>query len=239
MKSEVFWFVGLGRALPIVLGYLPVGFAFGVLAVKNGIPPGLAVAMSVLMFSGSGQFVFASLWGGGAGILSTAAAVGIVNLRYLLMSAAEAPWLNGVSRLKRFLLGIGVTDENFVVHATALQSGWRLNTAVMFVCNQTTQLAWVGGSAIGAFCGSLVDDVRPLGLDYAITAMFLALLVPQCSSRLHLLVAVFTMCLSIALKAGGMSQWNVAIATVAGATVGLGLSLWLERRQAAQGGAHE
>lgn len=237
MKSETFWFRGFTRGLPIVLGYLPVGFAFGVLAVKNGIQPALAIAMSVLMFSGSGQFVFASLWGNGAGILSTSAAVCIVNLRYMLMSAAEAPWLGRASRLKRFLLGMGITDESFVVHATALQSGWKLDTATMFVCNQTIQAAWVAGSAIGAFCGSLVDDVRPLGLDYAITAMFLALLVPQCSSRLRLLIAIFTMSLSIALKAAGMSQWNVAIATVIGATLGLAMSeCWPKIARGAENG---
>lgn len=216
---------GLRRALPIILGYLPVGFAFGVLAVKNGIPPALVIAMSVLMFSGSGQFVFASLWGG-AGVFSVTAAVGIVNLRYLLMSAAEAPWMNGIGKIRRFFLGWGITDETFVVHATALQSGWRLNTLTMFVCNQATQLGWVGGSMIGAYCGALVEDVRPLGLDYAITAMFIALLVPQCSSKIHLLVAIFTFCLSIALKGAGMSQWNVAVATIVGATLGLLLSLF-------------
>lgn len=216
---------GLQRALPIVLGYMPVGFAFGVLAVKNDIPAALAVCMAVLMFSGSGQFVFASLWGAGAGVLSTSVAIGIVNLRYLLMSAAEAPWFTGLPRLTRFLLGFGITDETFVVHAAALQKGWRLNTLTMLVTNQTTQLAWVSGCAIGAFCGELVDDVRPLGLDYAITAMFIALLVPQCSSRLHLLVAIFTICLSIALKTAGLGQWNVAIASIAGATLGLALSL--------------
>lgn len=225
MKMSTEWRLGLLRGLPIMLAYLPVGFAFGVLAVKNHIPPAMAVAMGVLMFSGSGQFVFASLWGSGVGIVSTALAVTIVNLRYLLMSAAEAPWMNGVSRLKRFFLGCGITDESFVVHAAALKAGWPLNTAVMFICNQSTQLAWVAGCAIGAFCGSLVDDVRPLGLDYAITAMFIALLVPQCSSRLHLLIAIFTLCLSIALKSSGLGQWNVALATVAGATLGLVLSL--------------
>ena len=73
--------------------------------------------------------------------------------------------------------------------------------------------------------GGLVDDVRPLGLDFAITAMFLALLVPQCSSRLHFLVAIFTLCLSVALKCQGMSQWNIALATIAGATLGLLCSL--------------
>lgn len=220
MNSQA-WLAGFKRGLPIIMGYLPVGFAFGVLAVKNGITPGLAVAMGVLMFSGSGQFVFASMWGGGAGILSTSVAVGIINLRYLLMSMAESPWLTGISRQKRFLLGLGITDESFVVHATALQTGWLLNTTTMFVCNQSTQLGWVSGCAIGAFCGGLVDDVKPLGLDYAITAMFLALLVPQCSSRTHLIIAIFTMCLSIALKTAGFGQWNIALATVAGATLGL------------------
>ena len=77
------------------------------------------------------------------------------------------------------------------------------------------------GCAVGAFCGELVNDVRPLGLDYALTAMFLALLVPQCVSRLHVLVALFTAALSIALKAAGMSQWNVAVATILGASLGV------------------
>ncbi|MDE5833543.1 MAG: AzlC family ABC transporter permease [Desulfovibrio sp.] len=225
MNESIYaWLEGFKRALPICLGYLPVGFAFGVLATKNGIPPALAVAMSCVQFSGSGQFVFASLWGNGAGYAATAIAVGIVNLRYLLMSAAEAPWMNGVNRVKRFFLGWGVTDESFVSHAAALKNGWRLNTVTMFVCNQTTQLAWVGGSAIGAFCGALVDDVRPLGLDYAITAMFIALLIPQCGSRRHLIVAIFTAALSIALKCSGLGQWNIALAAIAGATLGLCLS---------------
>ena len=51
--------------------------------------------------------------------------------------------------------------------------------------------------------------------------MFLALLVPQCVSRLHVLVALFTTALSIALKAAGMSQWNVAVATILGASLGV------------------
>ena len=75
------------------------------------------------------------------------------------------------------------------------------------------------GTVIGVFCGGLVHDVKPLGLDYALTAMFLALLVPQCVSRLHVLVAIVTAILSLSLKLAGMGQWNVA--TVLGATLGV------------------
>ena len=72
-----------------------------------------------------------------------------------------------------------------------------------------------------ALCGGRAWLWGALGLDYALTAMFLALLVPQCVSRLHVLVALFTTVLSIALKAAGMSQWNVAVATVLGASLGV------------------
>lgn len=216
---------GMMRGLPIVLGYLPVGFAFGVLAVKNNIPPAFIIAMAVLMFSGSGQFVFAGMWGHGVSILAVSVAVTIINLRYVLMSIAEAPWVVNLGRMKRFMLGLGITDETFVVHATALQKGWKLDLATMLSCNFFTQSSWVGGCAIGAFLGSLVSDVKPLGLDYAITAMFLALLMPQCVSRTHLLVALFSLCLSIALNVCGMTQWNIAVATICGASLGLALSL--------------
>ena len=78
---------GIMRGLPIVLGYVPVAFAFGVLAVKSDIPPAFAIIMSIFHFAGSGQFVAASLWGAGVGAASVILTVFIVNLRHLLMSA--------------------------------------------------------------------------------------------------------------------------------------------------------
>ena len=188
---------GVRRALPIVLGYVPVAFAFGVLAVKSNIPPALVVAMSVFHFAGSGQFVCAGLWGAGVGAMSVIVAVFVVNLRHLLMSAAMAEPLAPLKRWQRFLFGCEMTDETFGVHITAFQRGWKLCTATLFTCNLTAHASWVLGTVIGVFCGGLVHDVKPLGLDYALTAMFLALLVPQCVSRLHVLVAIVTAILSL------------------------------------------
>ena len=212
---------GVRRALPIVLGYVPVAFAFGVLAVKSNIPPALVVAMSVFHFAGSGQFVCAGLWGAGVGAMSVIVAVFVVNLRHLLMSAAMAEPLAPLKRWQRFLFGCEMTDETFGVHITAFQRGWKLCTATLFTCNLTAHASWVLGTVIGVFCGGLVHDVKPLGLDYALTAMFLALLVPQCVSRLHVLVAIVTAILSLSLKLAGMGQWNVVVATVLGATLGV------------------
>ena len=128
-----------------------------------------------------------------------------------------------LKRWQRFLFGCEMTDETFGVHITAFQRGWKLCTATLFTCNLTAHASWVLGTVIGVFCGGLVHDVKPLGLDYALTAMFLALLVPQCVSRLHVLVAIVTAILSLSLKLAGMGQWNVVVATVLGASLGVAL----------------
>ncbi len=221
---------GIQRAFPIVLGYVPVAFAFGVLAVKNDISPALAIAMSIFIFAGSGQFVAASLWGAGVGAASVILTVFIINLRHLLMSASLATHTQSLQRWQRFLLGLQLTDETFGVHSTAFQRGWKLSLTTLYTCNTTAQISWVFGTILGVFFGSLIEDVRPLGLDYALTAMFLALFIPQCQTRLHILVGIFAGTSSIALKLAGLGQWNVILATVAAATLGLGLSQWRTKR---------
>ncbi len=215
---------GFKRALPIVLGYVPVAFAFGVLAVKNDIPPALTIAMSIFIFAGSGQFVAASLWGAGVGAASVILTVFVINLRHLLMSASLATHTQSLARWQRGLLGLQLTDETFGVHSTAFQKGWKLSLTTLYVCNSTAQVSWVFGTSLGVFFGTLIEDVRPLGLDYALTAMFLALFIPQCQTRLHVLVGLFAGFTSMALKIGGLGQWNVILATVLAATLGLSLS---------------
>lgn len=214
---------GVKRALPIVLGYVPVAFAFGVLAVKNNIPPGLAIAMSVFLFAGSGQFVAVGLWGAGVGAASVVLTVFVVNLRHLLMSASLAPHLKPMTRFQKFLFGYELTDETFGVHSTAFQRGWTLVVPTLYACNVTAHASWIGGTVVGVFFGGLIADVKPLGLDYALTAMFLALLVPQCRSRLHVLVALVGATLSVGLSLAGAGQWNVVIATVLAAALGAAL----------------
>ena len=64
----------------------------------------------------------------------------------------------------------------------------------------------------------ILDGMKPLGLDYALSAMFLALLVPQCTDKLHTLTAVLATFLSVAMRYAGCGSWNVVIATIAAAT---------------------
>lgn len=211
---------GVRRAIPIVLGYVPVGFAFGVLALKSGIPAWGALAMSLFVFAGSGQLIAVGLIGGGAPLASVVLTTFVVNLRHLLMSAALAPRLRDWGLWRQALFSAEMTDETFAVHASTLRGeADDPSQAAVFACNVTAHAAWVGGSALGVFCSTLVADVRPLGLDYALAAMFIALLLPQCRSRAHLLAALLAGVCSVGFALSGAGRWNVMLATVCAATI--------------------
>ena len=106
------------------------------------------------------------------------------------------------------------------MHITAFQQVWKLNRTAIFSATTLAQASWVLGTLVGGLCGSVVTDVKPLGLDYAISAMFLALLIPQCTDRLHTITAVLAAFFSVALHLAGLHQWNVVLATILAATMG-------------------
>lgn len=223
------WLTGVTQALPIVLGYVPVGLAYGVLATKAGIPALATVAMSVVVYAGSAQFIAVGLLAAGTTPLSIVATTFIVNLRHLLMSAALAPYLRRWSRLQMAAFAYELTDESFALHAAHFAASGA-HAAQALATNVTAQLAWISGSALGILVGSAIGQVEPLGLDYALPAMFIALLVMQIKERVQAIVALLTGALAVGLLMAGLSRWHVIVATLVGATVGLGLETWITRR---------
>lgn len=220
---------GIRRGIPVVLGYVPLGFAFGVLAVQNGIPAWAAVGMSLFVFAGSGQFIAAGLWGAGASVLSIVFTTFVVNLRHLLMAASLASWLSPFSRLQQSLFGAELTDETFALHSSAMRLGERPFLPLLYAANLTAHAGWVGGSVLGVIAGDRLPDPERFGLDYALPAMFLALLVPQCGERPALIAALFSGGLSVALALSGAGRWNVILATLLTATLGALLTSRRER----------
>lgn len=101
---------------PIWVGYLPLGFACGVLAQKVGVTAWETALMSLLVFAGSGQFIALAMIGGGASVSSIVLTTFVVNLRHTLYSSTLATYLSG--QTKRYLGGFaqGITDETFAVN---------------------------------------------------------------------------------------------------------------------------
>ncbi len=211
---------GVQRGLPIFIGYVPLGFAYGILAVQNGIPPVPAVLMSLFVYAGAGQFIAVGLCGAGAPVLTIVFTTLIVNLRHLLMSAALAPWLAQLSRRQQCFVGWGLTDEVFAAHSAAMSAGEQAQLPLVCAANVTAHSGWIAGSVLGAAARDFLPDPGFLGLDFALPAMFMALLAPLCRDRLHAMVALLSGVLSVMLALAGLGRWNVILATLIAATIG-------------------
>ena len=107
---------GVRFASPIVLGYLPVGFAFGVLAVQAGMTPVIVALMSLFVFAGSSQLIAAGLFSAGVGTAGIVLTTFIVNLRHMLMSAALTPYLKHWSKPLQACFAYELTDESFAAN---------------------------------------------------------------------------------------------------------------------------
>jgi 4-azaleucine resistance transporter AzlC len=219
---------GVKRALPIVLGYIPIGFAYGVLAGKSGLSDANTLLMSLVVFAGSSQFIAVGLFASGTGPAAVILTTFVVNLRHMLMAASLAPFLSGWKKRHLTLFSFELTDETFALHsAMASRLGdCRLEALSL---NMTAQLSWVVGTLLGIVASGLIGDVKPLGLDYALAAMFIGLLVGQCENPVRTVTAIFSGGIATLLYLAGWHQFHIIVATVAGATLGLGVESWTRR----------
>ena len=224
-NTKEFWQNSVTTALPVVMGYLPIGFAYGVLAINAGLTVFQTVLMSIIVFAGSAQLIAVSLFAQMLHPLSIIATTFIVNLRHLLMSAALAPHMRNWKQSQVAFFSFELTDESFGLHSLRFDQGNNQPNSSITI-NMICQSAWVLGSFLGAVAGNLIQDVRPFALDYALPAMFIALLIMQIKHRTHLIIAGISAILSLILWQLGATQWHVILATVISATIGAGVETW-------------
>jgi 4-azaleucine resistance transporter AzlC len=222
------WTVGVNQALPILLGYIPIGIAYGILAQKAGISSLNTMLMSVIVFAGSSQLIAVGLFAAGVPPVSVILTTFVVNLRHMLMSAAVAPYLKRWRKAELAAFAYELTDETFAVHSARFAFHGP-NKAEVFTTNVVAQAAWVLGTWLGIVVGGLIRDPKPLALDYALPAMFIALLVMQIKDRVQIAVALLTGSLAVGLLLAGVNQWNVMLATSVGATLGVGIEKWIKK----------
>lgn len=230
MRREQF-LQGVKSAVPIVLGYLPLGMAFGVLAKSGGLTTSQVAAMSILVYSGSGQLIAVGMLGAGAAAAGIITTIFLVNSRYLLLSASMAPYLKKFSSPFLAVTAHGITDETFAVGLSHFQKN-QANGPYLLGLFITAYLAWVTGSVAGAAVGNLVGDTARYGLDFALSAMFICLLMMMLQDRPGIMVAVLAGALSVTLKIFIQSNWNIILATVIAAAAGVVMQRW--KKQSSQ-----
>lgn len=221
---------GFHRSIPVCLGYLSIGFAFGVMAAGVGLGYLETTLMSILVYAGSAQFIAVGMIGEQIAILTIALTTFLVNLRHLLMSAALAPGLGHLSRLQQAIFAYQLTDESFALHSLDFKKENDPPVKRIIATNMAAHLAWVTGSIAGAWTGGMLTDLEQLGLDFALPAMFIFLLVIQLASIKYILAAILAVGLSLLLFRYLGGHWYIIISTMIAATAGLCIDTFTNKR---------
>ena len=219
---------GMKAATPAVMGYIPIAIAFGILASQVGFGVVEAAAMSVFVFAGSAQFIAVGMIGAGNSVGAIVVTTFLVNLRHLLLSAALSPHLQGLSKKKLAWFGFQMTDETFALHNSMFRKGV---PAVLesFSLNTTAQASWVLGTIVGVLAGGVVSDMNGLGMDYALPAMFIALVFMQVHNNTYFIVGIIGGISAMILQVAGMGTLSIIAATVLAASMGVVLEQWKAR----------
>lgn len=162
--------------LPVMTGYLVLGFGFGIIAHSNGFPMALVLAMSLFIYAGSMQYVAMGLVTGGVSLLTVALTTLMVNARHLFYGISMLGKYKNTGLRKPYLI-FSLTDETYSLVCCALPQAEDVNTYYLTV-SVLNHSYWVLGSVLGAAVGSLMD-FNSQGIDFALTALFVTVFLEQ------------------------------------------------------------
>ncbi|WP_166361299.1 AzlC family ABC transporter permease [Pseudomonas akapageensis] len=180
MSRQQLYSRGVRDSTAMAVGIIPFGLIFGTLAGAAHLSLWQAVGMSLFVYAGSAQFIVISLFGAGASTLVILLTTFIVNLRHVLYSATLQPHVSQLPQRWRVLLAFWLTDETFaVVQRFYLFHGdkplahwyWLGVTTSLYLC-------WVSSSLVGVLFGQAVPDLASWGLEFAMLATFIGIVVP-------------------------------------------------------------
>jgi 4-azaleucine resistance transporter AzlC len=195
---------------PVLVTVLVVGIPFGIVARQSGLSPAEIMAMSLFVFAGASQFAMVQLFKDGAAWPVIVATVLLINLRHLLMATALRPYFAHVSLARRLAAAFVLTDEAF-----AMAIGWfrRGRTELGYYVTFAVALfiLWNTSTVIGMILGPSIGEPRRFGVDFAITATFIAIVVLGVRRRSDAVVALAAAGLASALAYVGASV--VAVVT--------------------------
>lgn len=214
------YFSGVRTALPVILGFIPVGIAYAIMARQAGFTGWETVLMSLTVFAGASQMMAVGMYGQGAGTIAIIFATFILNLRHLIMSTCVMNRLRDTKTGPKLLAAFGVTDETFAIFTTEKQE----RCSFLFFLGAVTVSygSWVAGSAIGAVASQFLPDILTASLGISLYAMFLGLLVPNLTKNLRLaLLVLLTAAVNWALNQWMDASWAMIASTLVCAAIGV------------------
>ena len=159
--------------LPVMTGYVFLGFGFGILMERSGFSWFWAGAMSLFIYAGSMQYVTISLLTSGAGLLTAALTAFVVNARHLFYGISMIDAYKGAGKKKPYLI-FALTDETY----SLVSRQQKPDLGYCLLVSAFDHLYWISGTVLGSLAGSVLP-INFEGIDFALTALFVTIFVEQ------------------------------------------------------------
>lgn len=164
--------------IPVMTGYLALGFGFGIILRSAGYGVLLAFAMSLLIYAGSMQYVAVGLLTGGASLLSVALTTLMVNARHLFYGVSMLSAYEKMGSARPYLI-FSLTDETYSLLCTEHpRISERERKTYCLLVSLLDHTYWVTGTVTGAVAGGLLT-FNTEGMDFVLTALFLTVFLEQ------------------------------------------------------------
>jgi 4-azaleucine resistance transporter AzlC len=228
MSRSHHFFYGCRDSVPMIVGILPFGLIYGALASLAGLSLWQALGMSLLVYAGSAQFIAISLLSLGSGMLVILLTTLVVNLRHVLYSAALQPYVGQLGQTWRVPLAFGLTDETFAVVQRRYLSRGMTEHGQWYHAGVALALylSWISSSLVGALFGHSVPNLAGWGLDFAMLATFIGIVVPALRSQPQIAAALVAAAVALLCHA-----WPYKLGLMAAALSGIAIGVALERRE--------
>ncbi|MDW7673258.1 MAG: AzlC family ABC transporter permease [Bacillota bacterium] len=211
--------------LPLIIGLLPFGITYGIVASQAGLTAAETLLMSLIVFAGAAQFIGITMIAAGASPMLIVFTTLLINLRHLLMGVSLIPYLKPYGLKWQSILAFGTVDESYAITMKRFMEKGP-SPVYQLMLNSTFYLCWASFSLIGVSIGHLIANPLDWGLDFAMPATFIAIVAPQLKDRIILVVAVVA---GIAAVLGMLylpGKWYIIVAAIVGVIVGGGMELW-------------
>lgn len=210
---------GARRCLPVAISGFVIGLVFGTLAGQAGLGAVQAAFMSALVFSGAAQFVVLGLWTSPLPVATIVLTTLVVGLRHLLMGAALTPVFSKLSPLKAFGSVFFMADENWALTMGEFAKG-RRDAAFLLGGGVLMFFAWTSSTLVGGIFGGAIENPSRWGLDFAFTAVFLALIAGMWKGSSSILPWAVAAVVAVVAHHWLPGQWYILLGGLSGSIAG-------------------
>lgn len=212
---------GARSMTPFLLSAIPMGLIGGVLGVTSGLSAWSTLGLAMAVNSGTAQFVGIALIEDGAGAPTIILTTLILALRMVIYSTVLTPHVKEVPQRWRVLLGFGLIDVVFFVGLEKLKNGTITRRKHLYFIGASAAMytTWMVSTVVGTALGSAIPDLAAMGLDFPMTAMFVAMLAASLANW-RVIAVVVTAGLTVMLARGLPYNLGIVLAALVGAAVG-------------------